>query len=117
MDSIHKLVPFAPLVPRPRSVAFVVAVVLLAVGVPHMFTFGLALDHVPWGDDSPFVALLATSTLVAGIGLVLLSIAFPRRLHDRVDLVTVANTTALGVGVIGVWVGFFARSFPMSPHP
>ena len=54
---------------------------------------------------------------MAGIGLVLLSIAFPRRLHYRVDLVTVANTTALGVGVFGIWVGFFARSFPMSPHP
>jgi hypothetical protein len=50
MDSIHKLIPFAPLVPRARLVTFVFAVVLLAVGVPHMFTFGLALDHVPWGS-------------------------------------------------------------------
>jgi hypothetical protein len=117
MDSIHKLIPFTLLVPRARSVTFVVAVVLLAVGVPHMFTFGLAIDHVPWGDDSPFVALLATSTLVAGIGLVLLSIAFPRRLHYRVDLVTVANTTALGVGGVSVWVGLLARTLPMSPFP
>jgi hypothetical protein len=117
MEFRDRLIPFAPMVPRARSITCVVAVALLAAGVSHMFTFGLAIDHVPWGENPPFIVLLAASTLVAGVGLVLLSIACPRRLHDRVDLVTVANTAALGVGVVSFWLGFLPHSFPMTPHP